>query len=94
MHLTHTGIRSAHLRNDDRLIESGIAGRQNANPLEPRLIGQPQELVGRHCAVLAHKVMCHPALSCFAVDVQVNDVSALVEPIPNLEDNASAPLSP
>ena len=27
LHLTHTGIRSANLRNDDRLIESGIAGR-------------------------------------------------------------------
>jgi hypothetical protein len=68
---------------------AGIAGRQNANPLESRLVGQPRNLVGRHYAILAHKVMRDPALSCFVVDVQVNDVSTLVEPIPNLEDDSS-----
>jgi hypothetical protein len=89
LHLIHTGNRSANLGNDDRLIEAGIAGRQNANPLESRLVGQPRNLVGRHYAILAHKVMRDPALSCFVVDVQVNDVSTLVEPIPNLEDDSS-----
>ena len=42
--------------------------------MEPRLIGQPQELAGCHCAVLTNKVMCDPALRCFVVNVQVSDV--------------------
>jgi hypothetical protein len=56
---------SGSLSDNDGLIESGIAGRQNANLLETCLTCQPRYLLWSHGPVLARKMMNDPALDCF-----------------------------
>jgi hypothetical protein len=73
---------------DDRLIKAALCRGKNADIREADRDCHCSHFLGRHRSIRSHEVVVLPNLPDLSGDVEVDDVATVVEPIPNLKDDA------
>jgi len=76
--------------NKDWLIETAVRWRQPSNVDESCLFQKALQLTPKHCTIRRGEMECLPRRFRVSRDVQVEAIAPLIQPIPDLKNNAPA----
>ncbi|HKD44675.1 MAG TPA: hypothetical protein VKD24_03380, partial [Candidatus Angelobacter sp.] len=85
------GFGSARLRQNDRLIKATFCLKKPAGIPKPRFAQSRREIIPQESIVERGRVKRLPPPGKLASDVKMENISAIIKPVPNLKDNSPTP---
>ena len=76
---------------DQRLVETALGRQHPSDPLESDTFKDASQFVPQHRSAGGNAVMSAPARRSIASDVQMESVSALINPVPHLKNDPTPP---
>src|SRR5208282_1888793 len=76
---------------DQRLVETSLGRQHPTHPHESDTFKNGSQFVAEHCSVGGSAVLSLPARRSIASDIQMEGVSALIDPVPQLKNDPASP---